>query len=357
MSCYAPLYCDEPVKCHFSLSQTPPGMTPTEGLQNVQMTVTETVAYPTKEIRRVSGDRMSMQSHQTDSVMDSIYRTQNSGEGGPGGGPKGRAKSLARPKAGSIFPIEIWPPSTGWPGWPDHPMTKLKICVQDPAGNICCTKLNVFCRIPDCCQASIAMTFDDANTADTVARSNSITVYALNGCGPYAWTVIGTGFSFATSVTAGPSNVLSASASACGTGAVTIQDNCGTVVTAKIRCTTGVWCTDATKNNVCTLSGSGTLESSGDNIFNYELVVGKFKQLQSISGGGCSGTPPGSICSDICFYGPPTTCGAWCVARTTLSVGQCITPYSMVDAGCVDNPSWCCRYSLSAAYQEWKCAC
>jgi hypothetical protein len=103
------------------------------------------------------------------------------------------------------------------------------------------------------------------------------------------------------------------------------------------------------------LSGSGSGETFGDNIWDYTFISGQYRQLQTVTGGGCSGGS--SACSD--FWPPPYgTIAAWCSGQTGLTVGKCITPYAQMDAGChIVDGGWCCRWSLNASYAEWKCAC
>lgn len=247
LTCFAPLYCDEDVQCHFNISQGEPRGIPS------QMTVTD---LDTK--KRLSGDRLSMPVHQTDSQLDAIYRQSRGDYAAP---PtisveqqkRGqRADYLTRKTTGSsIFPMTIAPPPGGWPHWPEEPSTRLKVCAQDQAGNVCCTKLSVFCRMEDCCQRSdyVAMTFDDGSTPDTIAPGASITVYVADGCGPYNWSVSGQGYSFAAAQTSGGTNALSLVNGTCGTGAgqaavqgfVSVTDYCGTTVTAAIKSTAGGW--------------------------------------------------------------------------------------------------------------------
>lgn len=244
LSCYAPLYCYEPVECHFSVSQTPFGMNPLEASAHWQMEAREvnpTTSPPLVGLL-VSGDRLSIVSHQTDSDIDKIIAQQNAGHTLPKGSVMNRklTEGVAAVRD-SIYMLRVSPPSGGWPHWPENRPTLLSVRAMDAAGNICQTKVSVFCREEDCCNKPdhVAMTFDNDSTADTVARNNSITVFVLDGCGPYTWSVTGTGFSFVTSQTSSGQNTLLASGSACGNGVVTVTDMCGTSVQGTILCTTG----------------------------------------------------------------------------------------------------------------------
>jgi hypothetical protein len=92
------------------------------------------------------------------------------------------------------------------------------------------------------CPVDPIMTWDDATSADTIAQSDSVTVAVQDGLGDYNWTVAGgQGFTLSNAVTSGTSNTLNTDATACGTAVITVTDECGTVVTGEVRCTTGQW--------------------------------------------------------------------------------------------------------------------
>jgi hypothetical protein len=95
----------------------------------------------------------------------------------------------------------------------------------------------------DCCgdPAYVAPTNDPFTTPETIAIDSQITVAVTGGCGPFEWTVSGTGFSMAMDQTEGGSNTLIASPSACGAATITVTDNCSNSVNIEIRCTTGHW--------------------------------------------------------------------------------------------------------------------
>lgn len=216
ISCFSPMYCDQPVKCHANMYQCPPGIPPYEciGRQSWR-----------GAIESAGGSKLSLDF-----------------------------------KASRVFPAEFMSAAGLWNS-PPAPRDKVVIQMTDPVGNVCQTRLTVVCRSRDCCTGPgyVPMTFDNASTPDTVAPGANISVFILNGCPPYTWSVSGTGFSLANAQTTNLANTLSLAAGACGTGGgehaakalVTITDDCGTVATAWIQSTDGSWGT------VCTWSISG----------------------------------------------------------------------------------------------------
>ena len=46
------------------------------------------------------------------------------------------------------------------------------------------------------CSPYIPLEFDDGNTPDTIAPGSNINVYISEGCGPYIYTVSGTGYTW-----------------------------------------------------------------------------------------------------------------------------------------------------------------
>lgn len=109
------------------------------------------------------------------------------------------------------------------------------------------------------CLDSSTLEWDDAESGDTVARSDSVTV-AVTGTDvatPLEWTVSGTGFTLTKSTTTGLTNTLNAGASACGRADITVTDSCGNVVTGAVKCTTGGWqaCSGSVSPNMSYCSG------------------------------------------------------------------------------------------------------
>jgi len=160
--------------------------------------------------------------------------------------------NLDRSRAGEI---KINEPAGGWNvGDILEAVTKCK----DEEGNeiVGCTgKVRIFCRDKDCdcCTAPgyVAMTLDADNTDDTIDSSTPATVTVKDGCGPYNWSVSGTGYSI---VPNGSSDLLAATVSVVGgtcgveyapTCVVTITDDCSTSVTKVLKHTGGSW------TNIC----------------------------------------------------------------------------------------------------------
>lgn len=243
LACYAPLYCTDPVQCHFTRAQAPPGATIQESLIPKQAMAKEKSGGGKWET--VDAVRISVKTNLTSQAHDDIIRNTNAGY---------RPSNLTRQaknQGDAIYPLKIAAPTGGWPEWPNHPMNVLSVTAQDMAGNVCTTKLNVFCRANTCCYAEdyVVMTFDNPSTPDQIAPGGNITLYVLNGCPEYIWSVSGSGYSLAAATTSVPSNTLSLTNNACGTGlnlsgpvgTVTVTDKCGTSVTFKILSTAGGW--------------------------------------------------------------------------------------------------------------------
>lgn len=117
-----------------------------------------------------------------------------------------------------------------------------------------CTMVSVDCL--DCATCA-AVAYDDAGSDDTIARNNSATVAVTGGCGPFSWTVSGTGFTLDSATTSGLTNTLNADGTACGTAKITVTDACENTTDGFVQCTTGAW-------NSCmsSLSGGCTFASS-----------------------------------------------------------------------------------------------
>jgi hypothetical protein len=87
--------------------------------------------------------------------------------------------------------------------------------------------------------------WDDAESADTIAREASVTVAISDSNGtrgsPYSWSVSGVGFTLDEAETTGLTNTLNADDTACGAATITVTGCGGTSVTGYVRCTTGRW--------------------------------------------------------------------------------------------------------------------
>lgn len=148
----------------------------------------------------------------------------------------------------------------------------------------------------ECIQNTTTMTWDSNTLVDDIAPKTSVSVAVIEGIGPYRWTVSGNGFY----LDSGHSikNVISESGSitiythnACGTGVISVSDNCSTVF-FEIRSTDGQWVLTAQGdiNTAIPCPFMAPLAdwkklTSGD----YELIRGRIKLINSIWALGGSG--------------------------------------------------------------------
>lgn len=282
LACYSPLYCDQDIECHFMKSETPPGVDPFAAPSMWQMSAWEWQPATDTKPQLVSIDRLSVVSHLRESDLDAIIK-------------QGSRAPTYTPKTtkDAIFPIRVAAPDGGWPKWPDNPYMRVRVIGIDAAGNECSDTVDVICYVKTCCDEPtyVAVSFDDDNTADTIARSSSISVYIENGCPPFDWTVSGTGFTLGSAQTDERVNTLTADGSACGSATITITDDCGNSDTGYVRCTEGTW-TDG--DNYCykaptTASWTNYTTPSGNQ--RYKVVL-----LQVVFGGlACDA-------ANFCFY-------------------------------------------------------
>jgi hypothetical protein len=229
ITCFSPLYCTDPVKCHPAIYSTPAGVSYHEGLSSLEIKVLVN-GVPAKVV------------------------TKGKGISAPStaAGHTGPLNKITPPPAGSnVFLWEVLPPNGSWPFWPDNPMAKLKAKMRDGAKHVCGTSLDVFCRRQDCClqDGYVAVSIDEDSTPDTITAGGSISVYILNGCPPFTWQATGTGYSFTSSSTQGRVNTLNCVAGTCAGGQfsshvnVTVTDKCGhsdSLATPIIN-TSGAW--------------------------------------------------------------------------------------------------------------------
>ena len=179
----------------------------------------------------------------------------------------------------------------------------------------------------DSCEPDPAMAWDDAESAETVARNASVTVAVTGNNGPFTWGVSGTGFTLDNVVTAGLTNTLNADASACGTATITVTGCDSEVVVDYVRCTTGSWSAE--------IDNPAYSGCRGDAFCSVKCSVmdGKYwyRDFQ-----GCTSTASEKDnCGNDCFE------------------GQC----SSNPCDCVDNwgnPSHCFRYA-GFKFREWGC--
>jgi len=286
ISCFAPQYCDGYIECHAILHQCPPSISQLGCVAAQQWTV-------------ISTD------------------------------PPGLVGNTEFNPA-LVRPFRIYPATT-WPAWPNSTMAKITVQMSDAVGNVCRETITVFCREKDCCTSEdyVAMTLDTVNTDDTIDSSTPATVTVKDGCGPYNWSVSGTGYSINPN---GESHSLSAVVSVvggtCGVDyspfcTVSITDECGTTVTKKIKNTAGQWVD--TGDNICasalpcTTSENGCAVGYGlgnQNCCHNEFL---YALAQCNTGpnatGSCTDYCPADVCSQDC---PPYN-----GAETVYSGKQC----------------------------------
>mgnify|MGYP001261914274 FL=1 len=95
------------------------------------------------------------------------------------------------------------------------------------------------------CSACTGISWDDGTSATSVDQDDSCTVAITDGndCGPYSWSVTGSGLTLENASTSGLTNTLNAAADACGPAEITVTDACDNTATGSVACTTGTWTT------------------------------------------------------------------------------------------------------------------
>jgi hypothetical protein len=202
----------------------------------------------------------------------------------------------------------------------------VRICMTDPCGNICCHDSEVQCKV---CPPEIVISWDDVNSAETVAREGNAGVYVKDGLGPYTWSVAGTGFTMQHVTTDTVSNNVVADDTACGPATITVTDFCGDSTEGIVRCTTGTWSLGAPilqctacgwdePNNVCPGVGKDTCDPPEDYIegkyqWRYDFPTGyEYWHANEY----CPPTwhtyncPGAALCPEQPPCGTPTQCGS-----------------------------------------------
>jgi len=223
----------------------------------------------------------------------------------------------------------------------------VNVCMTDPCGNVCCQDIEVTCKV---CPPEVVMTWDAANSADTVARSASAGVAVQDGVGPYTWSVAGTGFTMQHAQTDGVLNSVVADGTACGTATVTVTDYCEDTTTGYVRCTIGQWVQKSAGS--CVVPGTGTFTSEVDPHCRYEYIIDNKNQIQwtrycgSCTGDGC--------CDPYC------TNDTYCVNGNACA--NCIDPfthdcwnYDQFPHGYLSGGKWYCFCPGYFQYNEWEC--
>jgi hypothetical protein len=204
-----------------------------------------------------------------------------------------------------------------------------------------------------CCDETTALAFDDASTPDTIARSNSITLYTTGSGVPLTWTVSGTGFSLSRATTDGNTNTLSADGTACGSATITVTDCGETQISFTIRCTTGQWVQQTIGGyNTCgsETDGSCGAECSQDcwtgEADPYTYTDGE-AQWRIDNTGACQ-------CCDGTTCWQATGSGGSC--NCTLPTPPCGLPVACNDGGCnCTDPGYSFTNALGFTYWLWEC--
>jgi len=242
-----------------------------------------------------------------------------------------------------------------------------QIVGQTLKGYTCAWDLEVFICPPD---ESIA--WDSDNSAETIAREASATIYVTGGIGPFHWEVAEDGYRLAHAKTNGRSNTLYADADSCGTATITVQDACEEETTGHVRNTTGYW---AEKESQCGLSGAAadwSIDCTGgvlENIWKFwaTVISGNkkqyhYEQLAISSAAQCSYSTSAEC--EACRAG--YSCGSWdnpCLAYPsywTLRKPPGVCPYSIRWQGdyyeCGGNVAieQCVGVNIGGAYETWS---
>lgn len=129
------------------------------------------------------------------------------------------------------------------------------------------------------CEQLPLLAWDYDNSAETINRSDSVSVYIVGGEPPFMWTVAGDGFHVETYQTYSRTNILYANATACGSATITVTDDCGDTTSGDVRCSAGQWLLieDAESHNTTDLACPESVEGfdGSSPLFGYS----KYNQL------------------------------------------------------------------------------
>ncbi len=200
--------------------------------------------------------------------------------------------------------------------------------------------------------------FDNSSTSDTIAPGATVSIYVTGGVGPYAWSVVGTGYTLGSATTPDGTvvNTLISASGSCGVqyapyAVVTVVDACGDSIEFDIRNTGGQWVQKEDASASPRFSGDcggGASRSCPDGGLSYNVYDGykrwRFRNIAYFDGD-CTcdwTTREWSAGSDRPACGTPYNC--WVIAQPFLS--------DPVDA--------CCSGVLHTDgfkyyYYEWEC--
>ena len=263
----------------------------------------------------------------------------------------------------TIFGFEVQPPVGGWNGVPfkDTPQDFIEVFIRgrrDPKTKVrllmCNEDERLFCRerLEECdCAAADTFTFNDASTPDTIAPGGAISIYVAGGCGPYSWSVVGTGYTLDNATTEDGTvvNGLNSASGTCGVNygpfaTVTVTDNCGDSVEFTIRSTGGSWdfgsvCDACPRpaGNECTTSAC----IMTPNVF--DVIVGAEKWNMDC------GTIHGGLCGRASGAGSETM-DTWKLTATS-----CLTACPVPEPPCGKPED--CNTRDNATCFSWECIC
>uniref|UniRef100_A0A6M3LAW0 Uncharacterized protein n=1 Tax=viral metagenome TaxID=1070528 RepID=A0A6M3LAW0_9ZZZZ len=123
----------------------------------------------------------------------------------------------------------------------ENNFAKFTVTYREPdigkvAPGLCRYNMWVYCETTQC-PPDVSISWDDTNSAETIARLGTVNIFVLDGEGPYDWEVSGTGFSLGAAQTDDKSNTLSADGTACGPATITVTDACVESTVGYVRCT------------------------------------------------------------------------------------------------------------------------
>jgi hypothetical protein len=204
----------------------------------------------------------------------------------------------------------------------------------DGVGHYCEECIEVVCKCN--CDSVTNMTLDAANTDDTIAAGGTATVTVKDGCGPFSWSVSGTGYVLDAMNTEGRANRITCIPGTCGTNyssvaVVTVTDACGTIVTKSIKNTAAEWVsyTLGTGNN-CNVGGVCTCPTPND----WGYVDKESTTHIPVRWRGCWWGP--------CTEGDPGDCSYDIVSSITHNHATCgSTSVSRAEAGIPSPPAGC----------------
>ena len=248
----------------------------------------------------------------------------------------------------TLRPFIINAPSGGWAVWPDSQMDKVVVIMVDGAGNVCETKLDVFCLPGGCCPASTTFEWNTGSNPTTIASGGSADIYVQGGCPPYTYTVSGAGATWNSGggtvlVSSNLNEQLDLADGTCGVdyGAVitvSVVDDCDTSTGSLVLRATGddgnapgwvfVSALDDGTGAGCTCANCSAGTVVADGADGYKICAG-YDLYWNTYGGACQATFPDPY--NACC--PNNEVGVWVNGNLDLAV-ECL-------ATIMANPSCC----------------